>query len=154
MSTDTLRYCSEKQAAFITRLLSEKDISDETRAKIGDPARLESKSASNLIGWLLARPTQTRADAVTTEGVYLNGTAIYRVKRSKTSGNLYAQRLVGTQYAYEAGAIRSLTASMRMTLEQAKTYGQQTGTCCVCAAVLTDPKSIAAGIGPVCANRV
>lgn len=154
MTATALRYCSEKQAAFITRLLSEKTVSDEVRSKIGDPARLEVKSATKVIDWLLKQPTQTRADAVTAEGMYLNGTAIYRVKRSKTSGNLYAQRLLGNQYVYEAGSIRTLTASMRMTLEQAKAYGQQTGTCCVCAATLTDPKSIAAGIGPVCANRI
>lgn len=154
MSVATLRFCSEKQAQFITRLLSEKTVSDEVRAKIGDPSRLESKSASKVIDWLMRQPNVTQDDAVTDEGMYIDGVSIYRVKRSKTSGRLYAMRLVGSQFVYEAGAFRTLKASNRMTLEQAKAYGVKTGICCVCAATLTDPKSIAAGIGPVCAKRV
>lgn len=45
--------------------------------------------------------------------------------------------------AKEVNGIRSL--------EDLKVRGQQTGICCVCGAELTDPNSIAAGIGPYCA---
>lgn len=31
--------------------------------------------------------------------------------------------------------------------------GHQTGICCVCGRTLTDPKSIEAGIGPICASK-
>lgn len=37
-------------------------------------------------------------------------------------------------------------------LSAAKVHGKQTGQCCVCRRTLTDPNSIAAGIGPVCAE--
>jgi len=38
-------------------------------------------------------------------------------------------------------------------LEQAIAYGKETGVCCCCNAELTNPESIAAGIGPICAGR-
>lgn len=36
---------------------------------------------------------------------------------------------------------------------QARLYGKRTGICCCCGRELTDPESIAAGIGPVCATK-
>lgn len=38
-------------------------------------------------------------------------------------------------------------------LEVAKMYGKKTGTCCCCGRELTDPNSIAAGIGPICESN-
>ena len=35
----------------------------------------------------------------------------------------------------------------------ARVYGLQTGTCCCCGRELTDPVSVAAGIGPICGSR-
>lgn len=32
-------------------------------------------------------------------------------------------------------------------------YGHRTGSCCICGRTLTDPASIAAGIGPICAGK-
>lgn len=100
-------------------------------------------------------PTQP----VTEPGMYRKLTSVYRVRRSKT-GNLYAEALVAAvpgqkkgRYVYAPGAIKALTADMKMTLVQAKEYGQEFGTCCVCGALLTDPKSVTAGIGPVCVKK-
>lgn len=57
-------------------------------------------------------------------------------------------------FEYAGGAIRTLTAAMRMTQEQARAIGHDFSICCVCAAVLTHPVSRENGIGPVCASRV
>ena len=35
----------------------------------------------------------------------------------------------------------------------AEAYGQETGTCCICNATLTNKESIARGIGPICAEK-
>lgn len=35
----------------------------------------------------------------------------------------------------------------------AETYGKETGNCCICNRLLTDPESVARGIGPICAGR-
>lgn len=38
-------------------------------------------------------------------------------------------------------------------MEEMVAYGKRSGTCCLCARTLTNPASIAAGIGPVCVNK-
>jgi hypothetical protein len=106
---------------------------------------------------------------VTEDGMYRdpNGT-IFKVQVAvHGSGHLYAKQMVeldtpvemkrGTrthEFVYVSGAIRTLTAGMRMTLAEAKEFGALYGTCCRCGLLLTDEGSIAAGIGPICANKV
>jgi len=139
---------SDKQVAFINSLLSERVFSGEV-----DFANLTSKGASDLIGQLLNAPKQVSTLSV---GMYRTPDGeIYRVQASRETGRLYAKHLdLINGFEYEAGAIFKITASDRMTLEQAKLFGVETGFCCVCGILLTDPKSVQAGIGPVCAKRV
>jgi len=47
----------------------------------------------------------------------------------------------------------ALEAFARNPEEQARLYGFRTGTCCFCAAELTNETSMALGYGPVCAKR-
>lgn len=109
------------------------------------------------------------ADPVTEPGMYAHAGVIFKVQRSKASENLYAKRLVDIggsrlsedgehvvhwEFQYDPGAIRTLTASDRMTVEQARSFGIRFGVCCVCGTTLVDAKSVQAGIGPVCAKRV
>lgn len=112
---------------------------------------------------------EAQGEAVTEPGMYrtADGT-IYKVQESKTSGNLYAKvlrmiggkRLVETgekvrfDFEYAPGAVRTLKASERMTLDEAKAFGIEYGFCVVCGAHLKDADSVAAGIGPVCAGRI
>lgn len=152
----TLVPASERQQEFITNLLRDKDVPDKTRESIGDPSTLTKDAATKVIDWLLKRPSVQVLNAVRDIGSYRKDGVIYRVRKSRQTGKLYAQRLDpnSQSFVYEPGLIKSLTETDRMTLEEAKAYGVQFGICCVCAAPLTDPKSVAAGIGPVCAKRV
>jgi len=59
-----------------------------------------------------------------------------------------AQRPGGTYQGPEADA---LTEIMADPTAAAQAFGQHTGTCGVCGLMLTDPVSIEAGIGPICA---
>lgn len=103
---------------------------------------------------------KSNADPVTECGIYRNATGVFRVAKSRESGNLYALRFVpeaGTRserFVYAKGAVFTLTASDRLTLAQAVELGAQYGVCVVCGAELTDPTSIERGIGPVCAKRI
>jgi hypothetical protein len=114
-----------------------------------------------------ARVPTRRAPAE--EGMYRKDGVIYKVQVAHHgSGRPYAKELVfregrdmgdsglkGTwHFEYAPGAVRELGPEHQLTLEQAKEFGQLYGTCCVCGRVLTDEKSIAAGIGPVCAGRL
>jgi len=88
----------------------------------------------------------------TEEGMYLTEGNVYKVKRSQ-AGHLYAMLLTDEGFIFQRGAIRNIKPEHRMTLEEAKKYGQQTGTCCQCGRELTNENSIREGIGPICAGK-
>lgn len=87
---------------------------------------------------------------------------MFRVYPARNGGHLLTKELVpgamptetGYGFEYRGAAGRFVSACERMTLDEAKAWGAQYGTCCVCAAFLTDPTSVAAGIGPICGGRV
>lgn len=85
-------------------------------------------------------------------------TCIYRVKMGK-SGFPYAEALVlgapgqKARFVFQKGLIKTITADMRMTKEQAIEYGVNFGICCRCGKVLTKDKSVEKGIGPVCIKK-
>lgn len=145
---------SEKQVSFLTTLVSERVYEGATEF-----ASLSSAEASVLIGQLLNAPRKSGAtfERVSQEGMYRNAEGdIYRVQTSRESGNLYAKRLDVFEggFVYEVGAIRKVKPSDRLTVEEAKALGVQYGFCIVCGILLTDPKSVEQGIGPVCIKRV
>lgn len=88
-----------------------------------------------------------------TEGMYKLNDQIYKVRRSE-AGYLYALLLTEDGFQFAKGAIRNIKPEHRMTLEEAKAYGRQTGTCCQCGRELTNETSIREGIGPVCGGRI
>lgn len=81
---------------------------------------------------------------------------IYKVVISQ-KGYPYASLLVATQsghtWEYAPGAVKDLQPMHLMTLEDAKQFGRISGRCMVCGRELTNPESIEAGIGPVCAGK-
>jgi hypothetical protein len=151
-------------------------------AEMVKAATADKAKASKLITSLLALPkaaapvrTTTTAPRSTTPaaplelGMYrkADGT-LYRVYPARSANkHLLAKRLIVTQdgvneqgepvwhgeFEYAGAAARFVKADERMTLEEAKEFGHQFGICCDCAALLTDPTSVANGIGPVCGSR-
>lgn len=90
-------------------------------------------------------------------GMHLIGQTVIRVKRSGNK-NLYAQVLTQAldgswSFKYAPGLVKKLSSNTRMNIEQAKSFGKHFSHCCCCGRLLTDPKSIAAGIGPDCAKK-
>lgn len=89
------------------------------------------------------------------EGVYrVHGKRIFRVVSNRTSGHRVAEELIGGKFVYAKGWVYRLRDSERMSLEDAKKYGRETGTCVRCGITLTNPASVEAGIGPICATKV
>lgn len=152
---------SPKQVAFIQRLVN------EGRGTLPALDGLTSHDASILIDTLLKTPKTEAASLAV--GMYRteDGT-IYKVQAAKQTGSLYAKRLVQIggqrltegddvvhfEFQYDRGAVFTLRADQRLTLEEAKAFGIRYGVCCVCGAFLKDAKSVAEGIGPVCAGRI
>ncbi len=92
--------------------------------------------------------------APATEGMYRMNGRIFKVQRAiHGSGHLYAKELTENGFEFASGMVRHLNSTHKMTLAQAKEYGALYGTCCACGIALTDERSIAAGIGPICATK-
>jgi hypothetical protein len=78
-------------------------------------------------------------------GIYVKCDGIYS---GKIVNNVFKPTSAASKEVLEL--IRNIAAS---PLEAAVAYGKRTGTCSCCGRELTDPASIDAGIGPVCAEK-
>lgn len=163
------RLATDKAMGFLRKLIAERDylsLVPADRAKVdfvnggGTPT---ARGASELIDVLkvTAYATATSADALEL-GMYrkADGT-LYRVYPGRESGRVLAKRLVLPEaegekatFEYAGLASRFVTADERMSLEEAQAFGHQFGICAVCGALLTDPTSVANGIGPICNGKV
>lgn len=150
---------SDKQIYWIAKLIDEKDIPAELRTEIKDGLAvgfISKANASKYLDILFAKntPTLTKAGAVTEIGFYRDTEGlVYRVKKSGI-GKLYAQQVTSHGFAYKAGKINDLTASMKMTPEEIRAYGCETGICANCSTLLTDPISIFIGLGTKCGPTI
>jgi hypothetical protein len=169
---------SEKQVAFIFKLLKEKDINKSSHAVYlmavnslitTYPDQLTKANASKAIDLLLAikasasassdnhshtlsTKTYTKLEA----GYYHHDNKVYKVVVSPQTGNTYAKVFTPDNgWVYAQGAVKTLAqaSAPALTLEEAKKYGRIYGVCIVCSRTLTDEGSIAAGIGPICAGK-
>lgn len=162
----TVRLASDKQVAVIEKNAPIRDGGETHVAVALSVAGVERvqdlpiKTASALIDILFGlpyRPRATQTGAEVEAGIYQVGATIYKVYKGQ-SGRMLAKTLVVTdgegKFEYAGLASRFVTeGSAKMSLEDAKRFGQIYGVCCKCGATLTDEDSIAAGIGPVCGKR-
>ena len=153
--SDTANSPTAKQVAFLAKLRDERGITDGATPR-------DRRDASRMIDELLSTPRESRPVAPVAvdlvEGMYRGPDgSIVKVQRSG-QGRLYGKALVESEtvpgswrFDYMPGLISS--ALVALTLDEAKAFGCETGTCCVCGRELTNQASVAAGIGPVCASR-
>jgi hypothetical protein len=152
---------TEKQESFLRSLIAQKlpdADADGLLATLTSPAM-----ASALIDSLKAAPRPEQATSKSTEledGIYRNTAGeIFKVYHTVHGANQQvAKKLVisGDEGRFEyvgKSGLRGLTSEHKMTLEQAKEFGQVYGMCCSCGATLTNETSIEAGIGPICAAK-
>lgn len=173
------RPASDKQVALIKRLAAERGWFDGLTMEqavthkshggwfvrqVIEGQVIEGRDASAAIDFLFgcAKVSRPVAQAEALEvGMYRtqDGTMyrVYPARADRTrllAKSLVADGFGGWSFEYAGMAQRFVTAADRMTLEEAKAFGTEFGVCCVCAALLTDPESVAKGIGPVCEGRV
>lgn len=142
---------SDKQLAFIRSLCAGHGI-EFTMAGL-----CTKRDASKRIETLKALPrpavTASAPSVEVPEGMHLHDGDVFRVQRSG-AGHLYAKHRIDGAWEYEGRKpLARLSADTLVTLATAKEYGLATGMCCICSRTLTDPNSIAAGIGPICASK-
>jgi hypothetical protein len=123
---------------------------------------LYDKSELSVRAWLNAEwTTRKLARGVIIEAdrmyvvEYAGERTIYRTVESKTSGHIYGKRLDGSEWTYAPGAIRDIREhGRRMTIDEAAEISRTLTFCIRCGTHLTNPESIARGIGPICAQYV
>lgn len=90
---------------------------------------------------------------ITTGSYFTPDGRVARVRKSKAE-RFYAEMFneAEMKFVYMPGLVYHL--GKRMTLEEAKAWGARVGHCCVCGKLLTDNRSVEAGIGPVCITKI
>ena len=163
---------SDAQVSFLRSLVEGREVEDKwrTAAHHKIDAGLSKGEAGKMIDWFNAQPKRAavrvqvgspvpaRFQTTTTLGVLPKGVytcmagGIYVVKVAKTTGRPYAMKWAGTRYIYDSSHYRVLVANTPrpLTVEEAAKAGIDSGFCIICGLALTDEKSVAKGIGPVC----
>lgn len=168
----SVKPASPKQIDLITRLIGEKDLSSLTPAQreylaTGDFTNLTGGfggSASRVLDSLFPLPAKEGAPAKAQPGYYTTAQGeVFVVVTNKAKTSTYAKRLVFTEAAngsmrpsweYAPGLGRTLAGTEPLTADAAGALGHLHGFCIICCKALTDPKSVQAGIGPVCVKRL
>lgn len=178
----TSQPATEPQVNYIRSLIARRDTSgvtelvDEAELLIMDE-RLTHGDVNRILSVLKVLPLKTDlrerdqtigAQIVTVgskipEGYYAIGpigaTRFYRIDRP-TSGKWAGYIFLNVQASDELHPIRNHVERLRVlkaiaedTRAAAVRYGSEIGRCSQCNKALTNPESLAAGIGPICAER-
>lgn len=161
---------SFKQTGLIQKLLVEKQVSEDHKSDVTlqiEAGEMSKGAASKEITFLFSQPKAAAAAKVggpkveVGEGFYWSESTqqVFKVVKSK-AGHTYAKVMVPAKHEggkgtweYAPGAMNKSGEWNKMDGAFAATIGKKIGYCCCCGAMLTDPNSIAAGIGPVCAKK-
>ena len=179
----TVKMATERQAAFIARLLDQRDVGDDKAAErlrqLVSSNGIDTRTASKAIEWLLARPRKPADDErpngdLAGLGVYQRDGRVYVVREFKPDHEdrkvRFAREIVtlrdsqGDRLALDGEHVRyeevkapgmqwKLLDSELVPMDELSRLGVQFGHCIVCGTVLEVAESIERGIGPVCAKR-
>ena len=145
-------------------------ISQIQRVRGGEATTRETSALIDQLkvcGWKPATPNAPAATLQVAElGYYKFGGEFYTVCQNRAKTRSYAKvfSLVpwrdedGEEHAavwkYVRGMVTTLRPEHKVTIQEAKDFGHLHGRCLICARVLSDPKSVEQGIGPICITRL
>jgi hypothetical protein len=158
---------SEKQLSFATALIQKKEEGLATlnhylfNRKVNSIEQLGRADVSEIINALKNSANKVEPCKLTTKdvGAYLVNETVYSIREGRESGRLqvWSYKDVVKKYVRdvpnEKEVLSKVEPTDRLTLEKAIKYSAQTGICCHCGRTLTVLKSVAGGIGPICAKR-
>lgn len=162
---------TEKQVKFIKSLMSERVIDGsmvhDLKVSI-DAGTLTKDSATEKIGLMLVAPKRDKSSdhkvvsqpkVTPVPGYYVSeADTFYKVVESKAH-KFYAKKFVVSHsgqsalWVYAPGAINAYATWKKVSLTDATQFGIAHGFCLCCGRLLTDPNSVKAGIGPICAQK-
>ena len=157
---------TERQVQFAQSLVTTKEGGQELLANVLQSKgvhsleQLSRGDVSAIINSLKNTKTKEVPIKISEVGAYLLDETIYSIRQGNESKkwqvwsyNAEAEKYLRNDKEVEKNVLETVEESNRLTLEQAVKYSAQTGICCHCGRVLTVLKSVAGGIGPICAKR-
>lgn len=157
---------SDRQISYVKSLIENKEggftlLNDYLqRRNVQEVEQLDKSDVSELIGVLKSTADKQVPITITEVGAYLFDETIYSIRKGSYSKDWQVWSFDKGQKKYarnskeiEKKVLTSIDDSNRLTLEQAVKYSAQTGICCHCGRTLTVLRSVAGGIGPVCAKK-
>ena len=156
---------TEKQVSFAIALIQKKEGGLETlnhylfNRKAQALEQLSRDDVSAIIKQLRIAPIKTAPIAITEVGAYRIDGVIYSIREGRESKRLqvWSHDPIAKKYlrdfTNENEVLSKAKPDDRLTLDLAIKYSVQTGICCHCGRTLTVLKSVAGGIGPICAKR-
>jgi hypothetical protein len=155
--TQIRRVATDKQQAFIAKLLAEKDLSGTAyQGWTPDWSRSTPQTATLVITTLLKLPKNVASDPVA--GVYEAGDDLVRVYLGQKTNRMLATKVVfvdgRVDYEYLGLARNKVPAgARRLSLDEVGALGKSWDHCLMCGRRLDVPESVDRGIGPVCAAK-
>ena len=155
---------SEKQLSFADSLTKKKEGGIETlnhylhNRKVSSLEELDRKDVSEIINALKFAKEITPPMKITEVGAYILNGIVYSIRQQPETKRWSVWTYSDTAERYvrndkEFGVLYQLDTTDRLTLELAIKYSAQVGICVHCGKTLTVLKSVAGGIGPICAKR-
>lgn len=157
---------TEKQVSFAESLVKNKEGGQELLANVlqqrgvYELAQLSKSDVSAIINSLKVAKTKEVPIKISEVGAYLLDETIYSIRLGQESKKWQvwsyddnAKKYLRNDKEVEKNVLTKVDETNRLTLEQAIKYSAQTGICCHCGRTLTVLKSVAGGIGPICAKR-
>jgi hypothetical protein len=148
---------SEQQEKYLRSLMDRKGLPNpDGLIKTLNEAPNPKAAASIAIDEFKALPDAPKPDRLQ-DGIYLVDGTVYKVYHTRHGADQQVAKQLDPAtgvFEYKGKApLRKINPEHRMTLEDAKRFGQLYGMCCSCGATLTDETSIERGVGPVCAGK-
>lgn len=162
---------TEKQLAFIRSLMEQKKISESQREAANErlaSGNLSKSQASLWIEKLLDYEDKPRTAvelpdvpagryAITGDDGTTDFYKVDRPEKGRWAGYTFVKLILGGGGEQRQSFENTRTILERIVVdgprEAAIRYGMELGECSICGRTLTNPESIAAGIGPVCAGK-
>ena len=157
---------TEKQLDFARALVTSKEGGQELLANVLQSRgvhsleQLSRGDVSAIINSLKNTKTKEIPIKISDVGAYLVDETIYSIRQGSESKkwqvwsyNAEAEKYLRNDKKVEKTILEKVEVTNRLTLEQAIKYSAQVGICVHCGRTLTVLKSVAGGIGPICAKR-
>jgi Family of unknown function (DUF6011) len=145
---------SDKQISWITSMLDTKEMTDDVRSWAIDRMYSDPSGVIDSLRYLPRKDAPKKR--VFTPGIYYVNGVIYKVQISQNTGGAYAKRLDPQEgWLYDVTYLSHIPEGAKPpTFEEMFAYGFTYDVCGNCGKLLTDPESVHAKIGPVCAKRL